>query len=226
MSAHAGPDIVTDELVVYLDAANPKSYAGSGSVWYDNLKGNSATLISAPVFSAEGNGSFLINTTDYATLPFDDTLITNSDHTILCWCKCNDTLTTANADRVTVYKDQITNAWDPGLWYHSETIRVHTNGKYTDVTWTQDQEWHMMGQVFVDSGDDIKVVLDDSILSGTGTVYSPGAPTGIMHIGNRGDTGTGVSQYRGYISTFMIYTRALSATEIAQNYDTMKNRFI
>ena len=35
MGFHRGPKIVTDGLVLYLDAANPKSYPGSGTVWKD-----------------------------------------------------------------------------------------------------------------------------------------------------------------------------------------------
>ena len=35
MSAHSGPDIVTDGLVLHLDAADIKSYNGSGTTWYD-----------------------------------------------------------------------------------------------------------------------------------------------------------------------------------------------
>ena len=36
--AHS-PKIVTDGLVLCLDAGNPKSYPGSGTTWYD-LSGN------------------------------------------------------------------------------------------------------------------------------------------------------------------------------------------
>lgn len=35
MAASSGPDIVEDGLVLYLDAANPRSYPGSGLVWSD-----------------------------------------------------------------------------------------------------------------------------------------------------------------------------------------------
>ena len=45
MSIAAGPSIVTSGLVLDLDAANPRSYPGSGSVWYDvSGNGNNASL--------------------------------------------------------------------------------------------------------------------------------------------------------------------------------------
>lgn len=45
MALGHSPQIVRDGLVLYLDAANPKSYSGSGTTWYD-LTGNNnnATL--------------------------------------------------------------------------------------------------------------------------------------------------------------------------------------
>ena len=47
-----GPNIVTDGLVLYLDAANPKSYPGTGTTWYD-LSGNNNhfTLYNGASFS-------------------------------------------------------------------------------------------------------------------------------------------------------------------------------
>ena len=39
MSIYGGPDIITDGLVLHLDAANRKSYPGTGTTWYD-LSGN------------------------------------------------------------------------------------------------------------------------------------------------------------------------------------------
>ena len=35
MACHGGPDIVEDNLVLCLDAANTKSYPGSGTTWTD-----------------------------------------------------------------------------------------------------------------------------------------------------------------------------------------------
>ena len=56
------PNIVTNGLKLYLDAANPSSYAGSGSVWTD-LSGNNnnATLIKTPTFNNGNGGSFYTN---------------------------------------------------------------------------------------------------------------------------------------------------------------------
>jgi hypothetical protein len=52
MGTYYNPRIVTDGLVLALDAGNAKSYPGTGSTWFD-LSGNrrNATLINSPSFS-------------------------------------------------------------------------------------------------------------------------------------------------------------------------------
>jgi hypothetical protein len=68
MAFGRGPKIVKDDLVLMLDAANPKSYPGSGTSWND-LSGNSEdfTLYNSPTFSTDNNGILSFDgTNDYA----------------------------------------------------------------------------------------------------------------------------------------------------------------
>ena len=57
MPNYYGPRIVTDGLQLYLDAANVKSYPGSGTDWRD-LSGNSNTssLVNGPTYSSDDGG--------------------------------------------------------------------------------------------------------------------------------------------------------------------------
>jgi hypothetical protein len=51
------PRIVTDGLVLCLDAANARSYPGTGTTWTDRSgNGNDGTLINGPTFSDENGG--------------------------------------------------------------------------------------------------------------------------------------------------------------------------
>jgi hypothetical protein len=70
MAFHRGPNIITDGLVMYLDAANPKSYPGSGTTWGDlSGNGNNATLVNGPTFDSENSGSILFDrVNDFASL--------------------------------------------------------------------------------------------------------------------------------------------------------------
>ena len=65
MATNYNPSIVTDGLVLCFDAANPKSYPGSGTTWYD-LSGNDnhGTLLNEPSFSSDKGGCFVFDGTD------------------------------------------------------------------------------------------------------------------------------------------------------------------
>lgn len=50
MSYKNGPKVVTEGLIAYLDAANTKSYPGSGTTWYDLTKNENHGTISSGEF--------------------------------------------------------------------------------------------------------------------------------------------------------------------------------
>jgi hypothetical protein len=71
MSSSASPDIVTNGLVLCLDAADKKSYPGSGTTWFDRSgNGNNGTLVAGPVYSATNQGILTFDgVDDYAGVP-------------------------------------------------------------------------------------------------------------------------------------------------------------
>jgi hypothetical protein len=71
MTVFGGPDIETDGLVLHLDAANRKSYPGSGSTWYDlSGNGNHADLATGSMgLENWSNGAFNFNGTNQYMRP-------------------------------------------------------------------------------------------------------------------------------------------------------------
>lgn len=65
MGTSYNSSIVTDGLVLCLDAANPRSYSGAGSTWSD-LSGNSLnlTLVNNPTFSEDNAGCIIFDGTN------------------------------------------------------------------------------------------------------------------------------------------------------------------
>jgi hypothetical protein len=62
MALYHSPLVVTDGLVLYLDAANRKSYPGTGTTWYD-LTGNGLNgYINSGEFVSSSFGGYLQNT--------------------------------------------------------------------------------------------------------------------------------------------------------------------
>lgn len=67
MSTLYNPSIVTDGLVLHLDASNKKSYSGSGTTWTDRSgNSNNGTLVNGPTFDSANGGSLSFDqTNDY-----------------------------------------------------------------------------------------------------------------------------------------------------------------
>ncbi len=62
MSLLHSPKIVTNGLVLCLDAASRKSYPGTGNVWRDlSGNGNNGTLTNGPTFSSANGGSIVFD---------------------------------------------------------------------------------------------------------------------------------------------------------------------
>ena len=64
MACHAGPNIIEDNLIFYADAANSKSYTGSGTSWNDiSGNGNNGTIDGATfntdVFDFDGSDDLI-----------------------------------------------------------------------------------------------------------------------------------------------------------------------
>ena len=76
------PKIVTDGLIHYYDAANPKSYPGSGTTWYDLVGNKNGTLKNGATFSTDNQGVIVLDgVNDYIEILDMDLQI--ADYTIM-----------------------------------------------------------------------------------------------------------------------------------------------
>jgi len=71
MALSHSPQIVRDNLIFYIDAANPKSYSGTGTNINDLLNQNSfSTITNGPTFSTNNKGYFSFDgINDYLSIP-------------------------------------------------------------------------------------------------------------------------------------------------------------
>ena len=89
MATKYSPKIITNGLVLSLDAANNKSYPRSGTTWSD-LSGNSntGTLTNGPTFSSANGGSIVFDgVDDYISGTNNSSLQLLNDLTIGAWVK-------------------------------------------------------------------------------------------------------------------------------------------
>jgi hypothetical protein len=88
--------IVSDGLVLYIDAANPRSYSGIGLTANGLIGGIGGTLVNGTGFSSSNNGSFIFDgTNDYIYAPINTNLF-STQATMIMWLK-NDIATPPQA---------------------------------------------------------------------------------------------------------------------------------
>ena len=91
-----GDNVVTDNMVVYLDAGNNSSYSGSGTSWND-ISGNSNnfTLTNGPTYSSSDGGAIVFDgTNDFARSAANASFFafgTSNDYSYGVWAKMDST---------------------------------------------------------------------------------------------------------------------------------------
>jgi hypothetical protein len=221
-----GPRIVTDNLIMYLDAANPKSYPGSGASWTD-LSGNgcNAALQNGPTF-VNANGGYLNfdGTNDYADLA-NASKITGNQVSFGVW------ITILNINSVSSI-----------VWLEGGGIRyfqVHlpaantvyfdagdgSGGSYDRVNKNlEGSGWQYWTFTKNSTAGTMKIYLNGNLwVSGTGKNRPVGIPS-IGYIGV-GGVGQGIGYAPERVSNMHFYNKELSASEILQNYNATKGRF-
>jgi len=211
--------IVTDGLIFAVDAANYESYPGSGTTWTDLAGSSNGTLTNGPTFDSGNGGSIDFDgTDDYAATQ----LTCGTTFTWSVWF---------NADVVSSDYQNLISIPSPNY-----ILMLLDNNTTSMGFWTSDglgggslnmdsitiNTW--FNAVFVREG--------NSTTNGYKTylngVFKGQANTGtwsssdVVWLGGR----SGLSQYyNGKISNVQIYNRALSSSEITQNYNALKSRF-
>ena len=235
------PRVVTNDLLIYLDPANVRSYSGSGNTWYDlSGKDNHGYLQNSPTFNSLGPASnFSFNGSnqyvDISTSP--NTFSYNrSSFTVMGWTRYP-TLPSQN------YKGTILSKWNIGSGQANEFIlntadpdRTFVFGvdfddssspdatpndiAKTTTTYTTNTWYHVCG-TFNNGVSSIYLngVFEHSVTSAYTTVRSDN--TAYMRI-SLFYTNIYSEGQRGIVQ---MYNRALSAQEVLQNYNATKARY-
>jgi hypothetical protein len=227
--------IVTNGLILNLDAAQRRSYPGTGTTWTD-LSGtsNNGTLVNSPSFNSANGGSIVFNgSNNYTTLPanfFNQN--SASPFSISFWFKTStsgiilgqqntNNLATATGYVPAIYIDSLGKVRTSTFWGNSIS-----NQSVSSLT-VSDNVWHNVVVTFASSS---QVSYIDNTqfatLSKTQTTYNSiyyyfigsGTWSSWINVGSN-------PYFNGSIANMYFYNRALSATEVAQNYNAIKSRF-
>lgn len=205
--------IVREGLVLHLDAANVKSYPGSGTVWKDlSGNGNNGTLVNGVGYNSANNGVFTLDgIDDYINIPIN---LQNMPHTIIAVAR----YTGVKSLRVVTSS---TGNWLMGWWggqidkYYAEGWVSPSSGGSFQTSWinysatgnTINDQWALY------KNGDLVVGPNNSGVNG---------PNGIR-IGMSGSYPSEISSCE--VSTVLAYTRVLSAAEIKQNFEANRGRY-
>jgi hypothetical protein len=211
--------IVTNGLVLNLDAGFTPSYSRSGTTWYDlSLSGNNGTLTNGPTFSSDGGGSIVFDgVDDYVNVPSP---INTTTISMCCWIYLS--ARNAYGGFIDSYTDQwefITDSTGEKLSF----VLWKNSGGYDEYKSTDNiptGQWSFVGCSI--SGTSILLTLGTKQYSYT-MVQS--IKTGASSI-KIGASISGAPQYlNGKMATVCIYNRALTYNELMQNYNAQKGRF-
>ena len=218
MAIFYNPRTITDGLVLALDAANRKSYPGSGTTWTDlSGRGNTGTLTNGPTYSSTNGGSIVFDgVDDYIDLNTNNIITGTNPFTFEAFYTI--TNTSVNAE--------IFGNYGPGyslntIWI-SGRFGVFINGS---VPYFQDHPlgagtYHM---AFTRTSTGDCILYKNGIVDGTAT------STTSIPVGQNFRIGSDVyqiaEQFGGNLYNLKVYNRVLTAAEISQNFNALRSRF-
>jgi len=212
-----GPKIVTNGLVLYLDAADRNSYVSGSTTWRD-LSGNnnSGSLINGPTFNSANGGSIVLDGLDDYVICTNDASVQISVGTIGAWIKADNTNFGFNG----IITKRL--AW--GLFVTNNFLEAYdwgNNRQRTTGIIIGNSTWNYVAMSFTGTPPNNAIIYlnGNAVLTTTNQVFSQSTQ---VEVGEGGSQGQSLS---GNVSMAHIYNRVLSAQEILQNYNAQKLRF-
>jgi hypothetical protein len=225
---YAFGQIVTDGLVLCLNASDRNSYISGSTTWNDvSGRGNNGTLTNGPTFNSANGGSIVFDgVDDYvldSTVNYDNY---NNNFTAVVWVKPS------------VISGGII-GWGNGgsSPYYTWTIRFENGGFRTQIFNgtnyyinsgnIEPNKWYNISFVVYQSGL-MELYVNNVKFTTTGSSDLIKLRNDVNNrtiIGVDANTSSGLNPMTGNIASVQIYNRALSVSEVQQNYNATKSRF-
>jgi len=223
--AHS-PKIVTDGLVLCLDAGDGKSYGGSGTTWTDRSgNGNNGSLVNGVGYS---NGALNFDgVNDTISIPYNTTMDPTGGITLEAWISPED-LTTITYQEI--FRKENSSARQLFSFQLNGTIisfgtQTSVNGyNELDITITPSNYVNKWNHFVASYRNGYKAVYANGELLQASTSI-----TGNLVQGNStyyvGSSNGGSEFFEGKYASFKMYNKGLTAEEVLQNYNATKGRF-
>jgi hypothetical protein len=218
MGLDHSPIIVTDGLQVFLDAANTRSYIGSGNTAYDlSGSGNTSALTNGPTYLSSNLGTFVLDgTNDYILVNSQANILSKTAYTKIAYIYISNFSTVNNIisggfsgqHAFWMFGTDKLNAGHNGAWntvVGATSLSLNT-WYFAAVTYSDSTGW----KLYLNGRED-------------GTSASTTTFTGNQEI-SIGSYSTS-NNFTGRIASVQVYNRALTSQEIVQNYNATKKRY-
>ena len=218
MGIDIGPIETTDGLVLHLDAANTRSYPGSGNTVYDlSGSGNTSALTNGPTYLSSNLGAFVLDgSNDYILVNSQANILSKTAYTKIAFIYISNFSTVNNI---------ISGGFSGqhAFWmFGTDKLNAGHNGAWNTVVGATSlslNTWYFAAVTYSDStGWKLYLNGREDGTSATTTTFTGNQEIviGAYSSGNN---------FTGRISNIQVYNRALTTTEIFQNYHATKGRY-
>ena len=210
--------IVQQGLMLHLDAENPSSYAGAGTVWYD-VSGNGYNagmnnITPSNWVTYNGVKAFETNDTNNQNFTVGSFPFPQSGRTYEIWI---------NSKSFSIgWQSWFDDGGGERVLFGTSTNTIHVYPSVEVSANLAVGQWYQLLYTMVGGSGTAVVIYKDGQAIGSGTYgYVINSGTGTLFI--LGDSGSEITSC--YCSTVRVYNRVLSAAEVLQNYNATKGRF-
>jgi len=245
--------IVTNGLVLNVDAGFTPSYTSSGTTWYDlSYSGNNGTLTNGPSYSSSSGGTIVLDgTNDYINCGNGSSLQITSNITVETWVYLTSLTNSSDLNLISKYSNT-------GGASFQGWILFKSTGDYTsygpggsggpnnnEFAWLATSDgnfngaligtgeqvsvntWYQVVGVFISSSNTIQIYVNGQLKrSGVRTNQTSGVLLNAARNINIGATPEDNARFvQGNIATSRVYNRALTSSEVLQNYNAQVSRF-
>lgn len=223
MGVFSGPKVVEDGLVLALDAANSKSYPGSGTTWTDlSGQGNNGTMINGVGYNSGNLGSLSFDGVNDYVQRSSATINMSAGVTMEMMFKSTDMNSRAQGFMSFIVSPYYIDFYCPGngkLRWETWSPIPTSGGSYYTPTALSDNTWYHAVGTYT-NGSSVLYINGVSVASASQTpgTYSSSYTANII-------IGKYAGNMSGNIAIAKLYNKALTASEIQQNFNTLRGRF-
>jgi len=232
--------LITNGLVLHLDAGNTASYPGTGTSWTDlSGSGNNGTLLNGVGYNSTDKSLIFDGVNDQVSIANSSTYNNTNSKTLEMWVNAGNVganyimlgINRSTGDQDTnmqlgIDNRRVIRSWNPnGTDYMvllftvgNGTISFPTFSKEKLGTTTGDNLWHQIAAVTNVSQSSISLYYDGSLVHSASISGTLATPNTNFRIGSGYTAGQTDYPFTGKIGMVRMYNRALSLDEINNNF--------